>query len=65
MFPTKHRECMDRAEFRNDEPTVRHPTATGRLGDLGEPNVPRGTLGGAKSGRRANRPLPNGDLTVG
>jgi hypothetical protein len=65
MFRTKHQELMVRAELGSDEPTVRHPTATGRLGDLGEPNVPRGTLGGAKSGRRANRPLPNGDLTVG
>jgi hypothetical protein len=39
-------------------------TVTERLGDLGEPNVPRGTLGGAKSGKRDNRPLPNGVLTV-
>ena len=64
MFRTKHREWMVRAELQNDEPTVRHPTATARLGDLGEPNVPRGTLGGAKSGRRDNRPSPIGDLTV-
>jgi hypothetical protein len=64
MFRTKHREWMGRAELRNDEPTVRHPTATARLGDLGEPNVPRGTLGSAKSGRRSNRPSPNGVLTV-
>jgi hypothetical protein len=64
MFRTKHREWMVRAELQNDEPTVRHPTATARLGDLGEPNVPRGTLGGAKSGRRNSRPSPNGDLTV-
>ena len=64
MFPTKHREWMGRAELRNDEPTVRHPTATARLGDLGEPNVPRGTLGSAKSVRRDNRPSPIGDLTV-
>ena len=64
MFRTKHRECIVRAELRNDEPTVRHQTATGRLGDLGEPNVPRGTLGGAKSDRRDDRPSPNGGLTV-
>ena len=54
MFWTKHRDWMDRAEHRNDEPTVRHPTENERLGDLG----------GAKSGRRDNRPSPNGDLTV-
>jgi len=45
-----------------------------RLYDLGEPNVPRGTLGGAKSGsgptvrhqtvvQRVRRPSPNGGLT--
>jgi len=64
MFWTKHRDWMDRAEHRNDEPTVRHPTENERLGDLGEPNVPRGTLGSAKSGGRDNRPSPIGDLTV-
>ena len=35
----------------------------GRLGDLGLPNVPRGTLGGAKSDKRDNRASTNGDLT--
>ena len=64
MFRTKHQELMVRAELGSDEPTVRHPTENERLGDLGEPNVPRGTLGSAKSGGRDNRPSPIGDLTV-
>jgi hypothetical protein len=54
MFRTKHREWRVRAELRNDEPTVRHQTATERVGGLGS----------AKSGGRASRPLPNGVLTV-
>jgi hypothetical protein len=64
MFRSKHREWLVRAQLRNDEPTVRHPTVTGRLGDLGELKFPRGTLGGAESGGRDNRPSPIGDLTV-
>jgi hypothetical protein len=64
MIRIKHREWMVRAELRNDGPTVRHPTATVRLGNLGEPNVPRGTLGGAKSGGWDSPPSPIGDLTV-
>jgi hypothetical protein len=35
----------------------------GPLGDLGLPNVPRGTLGGAKSGKGDDQPSPIGDLT--
>ena len=67
MFRTELRKKMVRPEQRGTECGDRQQTiqtATVRLGDLGEPNVPRGTLGGAKSGRRNSRPSPNGDLTV-
>ena len=58
MVRPKHRGtgCTDRQQ------TIQ--TVTARLGDFGEPNVPRGTLGSAKSGRRDGRPSPIGDLTV-
>ena len=58
MLHTKLRKKMVRTVQRgtgcSDRPQT-FQTATGRLGDLGEPNVPRGTLGGAKC------PSQNGD----
>ena len=67
MFRAKLRKKMVRPEQRRTGCSDRQQTfqtVTARLGDLGEPNVPRGTLGSAKSARRDNRPSSNGDLTV-
>jgi len=67
MFRAKLRKKMVRPEQRATGCTDRQQTfqtVTARLGDLGEPNVPRGTLGSPKSGGRHSRPSPIGDLTV-
>jgi hypothetical protein len=53
MFRAELRKNMVRAEQRGTGCSDRQQTiqtVTARLGDLGEPNVPRGTLGSAKSG---------------
>ena len=74
MYRAELRKKLVRAEQRATGCTYRQQTfqtATERLGDLGEPNVPRGTLGSAKSGGRGQqsvskrrnrrvRPSPNG-----
>ena len=65
MFRTELRKKMVRPEQRGTECGDRQQTfqtASARLGDLGEPNVPRGTLGSAKSGGRDNRPSANGGI---
>jgi hypothetical protein len=65
MFRTELRKKMVRPEQRGTECGDRQQTiqtATVRLGDLGEPNVPRGTLGSAKSGGRDNPPSANGGI---
>jgi hypothetical protein len=67
MFRAKLRKKMVRPEQRGSECSDRQQTfqmVTAQLGDLGESNVPRGTLDSAKSGRRDSRPSTIGDLTV-